>query len=70
MLLAIGGTFDFLYLAGFFVSFVLAITGANFIGLFPCFFVQFLSVFGLFSSVWIVFFIGLDRLFGIAAPLW
>ncbi|KAL3085825.1 hypothetical protein niasHS_008121 [Heterodera schachtii] len=68
-LLAIGSVVDFLYLLSFSVPFVLSLIGQNMISNFGCFFLQFLPNLGLFSSVWIVFFVGVDRLISVLFPL-
>ncbi|KAL3071571.1 hypothetical protein niasHT_031935 [Heterodera trifolii] len=68
-LLVIGSVVDFLYLLSFSVPFALSLVGQNMISNFGCFFLQFLPNFGLFSSVWIIFFVGVDRLISVLFPL-
>ncbi|KAL3088405.1 hypothetical protein niasHS_008360 [Heterodera schachtii] len=68
-LLAIGSVVDFLFLLSFSVPFALSWFGQNMISNFGCFFLQFLPNFGVFSSVWIVFFVGVDRLISVLLPL-
>uniref|UniRef100_A0A914I253 G-protein coupled receptors family 1 profile domain-containing protein n=1 Tax=Globodera rostochiensis TaxID=31243 RepID=A0A914I253_GLORO len=69
ILLAIGAVCDFCFLLAFSVPFAVALSGRNVISNFDCYFVQFLPVFGLYSSVWIVLFVGFDRLFCVLFPL-
>ncbi|KAL3098573.1 hypothetical protein niasHS_000110 [Heterodera schachtii] len=68
-LLAIGSVVDFFYLLSFSVPFALSLVGQNMISNFGCFFLQFLPNFGLFSSVWIIFFVGIDRLISVLFPI-
>ncbi|KAL3102561.1 hypothetical protein niasHS_000889 [Heterodera schachtii] len=69
-LLAIGSAVDFVFLLSFSVPFAISLVGQNMISNFDCFFLQFVPNFGLFSSVSVVFFVGIDRLISVLFPLW
>jgi hypothetical protein len=69
-MLAFGAACDFAYHASFFVTLVLTLSGINFIRLELCYWVQTVPTFALFSSVWVVLFVGLDRLLSVIFPLW
>jgi hypothetical protein len=68
--LAVGAVCDFTYHVSFFITFAISLSGINFIRLELCYWVQAVSVFGVFSSVWVVLFVGLDRLLSVLFPLW
>ncbi|KAL3102637.1 hypothetical protein niasHT_021843 [Heterodera trifolii] len=68
-LLAIGSFLDIVSLLTFSVTFVVTLSGQNFISLFTCYFLQLLPNLSIFSSVWIVFFVGFDRLIAVLFPL-
>uniref|UniRef100_A0A914I1E3 G-protein coupled receptors family 1 profile domain-containing protein n=1 Tax=Globodera rostochiensis TaxID=31243 RepID=A0A914I1E3_GLORO len=69
ILLAIGSAVDFCYLLTFSIPLAISLVGQNLISNFCCYFLQCLPNFGLFSSVWIVFFVGFDRLISVLVPL-
>ncbi|KAL3070534.1 hypothetical protein niasHT_032324 [Heterodera trifolii] len=69
-LLAIGSAADFVFLLLFSVPLAISLSGQNMISNFGCFFLQCLPNLGLFSSVWIVFFVGIDRLISVLFPFW
>ncbi|KAL3106086.1 hypothetical protein niasHT_025475 [Heterodera trifolii] len=68
-LLAIGSLLDIVSLLTFSVTFVVTLSGHNFVSLFTCYFLQLLPNLSIFSSVWIVFFVGFDRLIAVLFPL-
>nr|CAD2182049.1 unnamed protein product [Meloidogyne enterolobii] len=69
LLLALGALFDFFYLFGFTIPFLLALTTINFIPLQTCFYIQAIPLISLFASVNTVLFVGIDRLLNVILSL-
>uniref|UniRef100_A0A914L6W1 G-protein coupled receptors family 1 profile domain-containing protein n=1 Tax=Meloidogyne incognita TaxID=6306 RepID=A0A914L6W1_MELIC len=69
LLLALGALFEFFYLFGFTIPFLLALTTINFIPLQTCFYIQAIPLISLFASVNTVLFVGIDRLLNVILSL-
>jgi hypothetical protein len=66
--LAVGAACDF-YHASFFIPLAISLSRQNFIRLQLCYWLRAVPAFAVLSSVWVVIFVGLDRLFCVLFPV-